>query len=257
MIAVIGSIDSSGGAGINQDIRVAAAMGFRIQTCVGSLTIQTTRGVEAIHPTPLEVFSNTLAAILALPQLQYIKIGALGSIDQIDLLVRIFTRPREYFLVLDPVIQPSQGIPFLDEESIVSLRKLASISDYVCPNLPELLALADTDDPDPASVARDFSICTGAKLLVTGGHADGAMVVDSFYDAKSVHACSHPRRDWKYSHGTGCAFSMAFTCLISQGLPELEAFRAASQWVFDYYNHLNENSHTSSERSRFIKPRTV
>lgn len=238
-IAVVGSMDSSGGAGINQDIRIATLLDTAVQTCVGALTIQSSLGVESIHPTAFSVFQTNLESILRHPDLHYLKIGALSQIEQIECLCARLKQPRERIVVLDPVIRPSRGVAFLDEEGIEALRKLAQVADYVCPNLPELLALAGKADADPVEVAQDYANLTGTKLLLTGGHAAGSSVEDRLYDGKDTRSCIHPRQNWGYSHGTGCAFSMAFTCFLARGYSTEKAFRSASQWVYEYYNRVN------------------
>lgn len=244
-IAVIGSIDSSGGAGINQDIRVASRLGFNLLTCVGTLTLQNENGVELIHSIPLSVFEKTLDSILGNVNLRFVKIGALSNVEQINLLCEKLDRPRGFLVVHDPVISPSRGKAFLDNKALPSLRRLVSISDYGCPNLTELGILTNrsiNSFENAVSIAQDFARNFQTSLLIKGGHGGKGMVEEAFVSPKETVTFQHARENWKYSHGTGCALATAFACFLAKENKSAEAFKLASDWVVSYYNSINGNN---------------
>ncbi|MDD2332040.1 MAG: bifunctional hydroxymethylpyrimidine kinase/phosphomethylpyrimidine kinase [Candidatus Cloacimonetes bacterium] len=242
-IAVVGSIDSSGCAGINQDIVVASRLGFRLQTCIGAVTIQDKeKGVEQIHPIAPDMFVRNLRKVLHDASLRHLKIGALCNAEQIDALVQELTLARGYLVVLDPVINPSRGKAFLDEEALASLRILVMSTDFTCPNLPELYALAaksPESDPEIRQLAAEYSRMAGTRLLVKGGHGEQDGVEDLFADHGKVVTLQHPRQDWAFARGTGCALAMAFTCFLALNNPAFEAYQLATEWVVNFFNEQN------------------
>lgn len=241
-IAVIGTIDSSGGAGINQDIRVAALFGYSPQVCVANISLQSSRGVEYIHPLEEDVFEANLRAVLHSNDLRYVKIGALNTVEQIRLLTKYLARTRAYKVILDPVIRASRGKAFLDEAGISELKKLIRQVDYLSPNLPELEMLCGKQAMDfrvAKELARSYAGELGLSILLKGGHIDAEDIEEAFVSPDAILSFGHPRRNWQYSHGTGCALAMAFCCYLQQGIADTEAFQKASRWVLGFYDKLN------------------
>ncbi len=241
-IAVIGAIDSSGGAGINQDIRVAALLGHQPEVCVSAVTLQDENGVKDIYPVPLSQFQDNLRHILANPELRYIKIGALCHPEQIKALITQLSQARTLKIVLDPVIKPSLGKAFLRAEDIDLMLKLICHADYVCPNRPELELLCSAnigDFNEAISAAKTLNLQTRTSVLVKGGHAASDDIPEALICKDIVYRFSFPRRAWKYDHGTGCAFATAFTCQLARGVAAREAFARASDWVRGFFDELN------------------
>ncbi len=241
-IAVIGTIDSSGGAGINQDIRVAALFGHKLHTCVANLSLQSESGVDLIHPLDAGVFEKNLILVLQNKALRYIKIGALHTEGQIRLLCKYLRRPRSWKVILDPVIKASRGQAFLDEAGLLELPYLIRQTDYLCPNLPELAMLCGKEAgsfEEAIRQAQDYAFQMDTKILLKGGHGQSRMLEEAFVSKDKIKRYSNQRRNWHYDHGTGCALAMAFCCYLSQGLKDFEAFHRASLWVLDYYDGLN------------------
>lgn len=247
-IAVIGTIDSSGGAGINQDIRVAALFGHKLHTCVANLSLQSENGVELIHPVEEGVIEKNLHLVLQNKALRYIKIGALSTEGQIKLLCKYLSRPRAWKVILDPVIKASRGQAFLDDAGLIELQSLIRQADYLCPNLPELAMLCKAETAsfeESIRRAQDYAHQMDTSILLKGGHGRSGTLEEAFVSKDKVIRYSHPRRNWNYDHGTGCALATAFCCYLSKGFNEHEAFHRASLWVMDYYDGLNGLAETS------------
>lgn len=241
-ISVIGSLDSSGGAGINQDIRVAALHGLDIRVCVANLTLQNENGVEAIHPVPLHQFQTQLEHLLGSEKPLFIKIGALSCTEQVQLLQHAFARPRRHVLILDPVILPSRGKAFLDDAGIAALRELAMLTDFICPNLPELAMLCGREVgsfPHALASAKACFADKGVTVLLKGGHGRGCRIREACVGANSTRIYTARRRHWEYGHGTGCAFALAFAIRLSRGIDPGDAMPQASAWVRRFYGDLN------------------
>lgn len=243
-IAVIGAIDSSGGAGINQDIRVAALFGHQPEVCVTAITLQDENGVSDIFPVPLSQFQENLRHILANPELRYIKIGALCHPEQIEALLMQLSQARTFQIVLDPVIKPSLGKAFLRAEDIDLMLKLICLADYVCPNLPELELLCSeniADFREAISAAKSLSKQTGAAIIVKGGHGADEFIMEALIYSDKVLRYRFPRKTWKHSHGTGCAFASAFMCFLTQGSSPHLALQLASDWVRAFFDEINKD----------------
>jgi len=221
-ILVIAPLDSSGGAGLNQDIRVCSLFGKQPHTCLTGVTIQTHEGLMAIHPVSDAVLSSQLEG---------------------DIFLKLLQRPRPFKVILDPVLKPSRGLEFIDVTNLEKYRKLLGIADFLCPNLEELAALVpfQTEDYDSAlRAARKLAVDQGITILLKGGHGKGEKIEEAFVTDEKAVLSSHSRRTWNYSHGTGCAFASAFMCYLSDDIPPEEAFQLASRWVVDFYDRLND-----------------
>lgn len=241
-LAIIGAIDSSGGAGINQDIRVASRFGFQPEICLTATTLQDEQGVSAIYPIPPSEFEQNLIHLFKNQQLRYIKIGALCSVSQILCLTRYLTQYPQLSIVLDPVIKPSLGTSFIQEKDIISLKELLSTCDYVTPNLPELEQLCGievTSFQEAVLAAQSLNRQYGVDVLLKGGHGERFGNLEAYICAERLNVSAFTRRSWNYMHGTGCAFATAFCCLIAQDWSPEVAFTSASNWVREFFDELN------------------
>jgi hydroxymethylpyrimidine/phosphomethylpyrimidine kinase len=241
-LAAIGTIDSSGGAGLNQDIRTARLMGFQLETCVAALSLQDDQGLKAIYPVDLVVFQAGLEQILENTNLQYLKIGALGNTVQMQLLLDGLSRKHHFKVILDPVVKASRGLSFVDKDGLALLQVLAAKADFVCPNLPELEVLTEARIScfeDAIAAAQAFTRQFGTTLLVKGGHGKGKMLQEALVNSDCVTRFSFPAQNWSYTHGTGCALATAFMCFLTKGNSPETAFKSASAWVRDFYQSLN------------------
>ncbi|MBW6513514.1 MAG: bifunctional hydroxymethylpyrimidine kinase/phosphomethylpyrimidine kinase [Candidatus Syntrophosphaera sp.] len=241
-ILAISALDSSGGAGLNQDIWVCCLFGKQLQTCLTGVTIQTPAGVVAIHPVCDTLLSSQIEGVLKDSEFRLVKIGALCSPTQVDVFLKLLQRPRPFKVILDPVLKPSRGLEFMADIDLGRYMNLLEITDFICPNLIELEALTSTrldNFKSALKAARKLAMDVGINVLLKGGHGKGEPIKEAFVTADKVVLSTHPRRPWKYSHGTGCAFASAFMCYLSENVPPEEAFRLASQWVVDFYDRLN------------------
>ncbi|MDD4148135.1 MAG: bifunctional hydroxymethylpyrimidine kinase/phosphomethylpyrimidine kinase [Candidatus Cloacimonetes bacterium] len=253
-MATIGAIDSSGGAGINQDIRIAALFGFRLQCCVGAITIQDSLGLKAIHNVPREAFLGALKQLTQSPDIRFVKIGALASVEKMELCADFLDKSSGDRVILDPVIAPSSGQAFIDEENLFCLHKLADKAHFICPNIPELEILSAhriSNIQDALLAAQDLCHKSGASVLLTGGHRLAEAVIspesestvqeltEAYVSPRDCHLHTFTAHNWHYSHGTGCALATAFMCYLAQDITPPLAFPRASAFVRRFYDRIN------------------
>jgi|GEM_PF-7105310 len=172
-ILSLAALDTSGGAGLNQDTRVAYLHGCHLLTCCTALTLQTSHGVEAIYPTSAQQLQTMLLRMLSQYDVSAVKIGALVNAEQIDLVHNTFSHARSYPVVLDPVLAPTEGAVFIAPNLREMYRRMLHSIDYVIPNLPELSILSDLHVEGRDSIlnaAKTITETYSTNVFVSGGH---------------------------------------------------------------------------------------
>lgn len=236
------ALDSSGGAGLNRDIQVAAHFGYQAQVCVTGITLQSPGGVEKIFPTRLDIFREQTRFLGRAAFCGYIKIGALCDINQVDVLT-VFLRRAEYaVVVLDPVLKPTQGLGFIGEADLERYKKLLTYVDFVTPNWDELTALSGikVNSFDRAfEAAQSILEKYRCNVLVKSGHSPENTTLEALVSDQGIRTFPKTLENWKYIHGTGCAFSTSFTCLLADGHDPVAAFQKATGFVSKSYGRIN------------------
>lgn len=231
-LTIAGS-DSSGGAGIQADLKTFHAHGVWGATAITALTAQNERGVRAVWAPEPEFVLQQIDAVLDEAPLGGAKTGMLGNGAILEAVCRSLDRRPIPNLVVDPVLVATSGA-LLFEKADVDLyrRELIPRAALVTPNLPEIRAL--TEEPVETLEAMEAAAQTlsgwGARtVLVKGGHADenSATVTDVFFDGESCHRLEGPRYRNRSTHGTGCTLSAAVAANLALGRPMLEAVEAA------------------------------
>ena len=226
VLAIAGS-DSSGGAGIQADIKTATALGAYAMTAITAVTAQDTTGVHAVHLMPPDLVVAQIRACLDDIGADAIKIGMLGSAEIADAVAETL---RSYApgipIVLDPVLASTSGTPLVDEAGVKILRgHLIPLSTLVTPNIPEAELLTNAECSDDAGITRagEAFLAMGAKaVLIKGGHGRGEQLVDTLITREGRDAFAFPRIDTPHTHGTGCTYATAIAVGLAEGR-ELEA----------------------------------
>jgi hydroxymethylpyrimidine/phosphomethylpyrimidine kinase len=246
----IAGFDPSSGAGITADLAVFAACGVNGTSAITALTVQSTAGVEAIHPVDPEVLGKTLTCLQQDLPPSGVKIGMLGSaaavsavVDYLETLRRNGSKP---IIVLDTVLRSSSGRELLDPAGLEILeRRLLPLVDWVTPNTAELSLLSGTNVDLREDVARGArtlqTLVPGNRLgvLATGGHLNPP---DDFLLPPGEAGVWFPGRrvQTRATHGTGCALSSAFLCGLVRGLTAPEAAQQAKEYVVGAMEHAVE-----------------
>ncbi|MEH2526430.1 MULTISPECIES: bifunctional hydroxymethylpyrimidine kinase/phosphomethylpyrimidine kinase [unclassified Bradyrhizobium] len=234
-LTIAGS-DSSGGAGIQADLKTFAALGVYGASVITALTAQNTSGVSGIHQVPAEFVTAQIDAVFSDLDVGAVKIGMVAQPSVIDAIVAGLNRWSPKHVVLDPVMVATSGDRLLAAEAVDALRtKLVPLASVITPNLPEAAALLDEGvAADEAAVEQQGRrlLALGCKaVLIKGGHGEGAESIDYLIDSTGVTALAAPRIATKNTHGTGCSLSSAIAAGLAKGEGMETAVRNAKAWI--------------------------
>lgn len=220
-ILSIAGTDPSGGAGIQADLKTFSALGAYGMTVVTALVAQTTTGVHTVHAVPSEFVTDQLDTLLTDVPADAVKIGMLGDAGVIRAVASALDRYAPPHVVLDPVMVAKSGDRLLAADAVTALRdQMLPRTGLITPNLPEAADLLDepearTED-EMRDQARRLRGLGAPRVLLKGGHLDGADCVDLLVTAEGVHRLHAPRVDTRNTHGTGCTLSSAIAALRPQ-----------------------------------------
>ena len=232
-VLAIGGSDSSGGAGVQADIKTITMLGGYAATAITAVTVQDTRGIHAVHPIPAEVVIAQAGAVLGDIGADAIKTGMLGSKAVVEALAELLGG-LDLPIVIDPVMAATTGAALLEPDAIEALRaRLIPLAALFTPNAPEAgrltgLTIACTDD---LRRAGDILLGMGARaVLMKGGHVPGDVITDVLMTPGGEATFSGPRLATRHTHGTGCTLAAACAVGLAQGLkPEASVARA---WAY-------------------------
>lgn len=234
-LTIAGS-DSSGGAGIQADLKTFSALGVYGASVITALTAQNTREVRAIHDVPAEFITAQIDAVFDDIRIHAVKIGMLSRLEAIDAVALGLERHSASPIVLDPVMVAKGGDLLLQPEAVTRLReRLLPLATVLTPNLSEAGVLLD--EPPPADENAMAAACKrlaqlGARfVLLKGGHLDAAQSVDILYDGTRIIHLRAPRISTRNSHGTGCTLASAIAAYLARGLDVPEAVSQAKEYV--------------------------
>ena len=217
-VLIIAGSDSSGGAGIQADIKTVTALGSYAMTAVTAVTAQNTQGVKSIASISTKNLQKQIIMVLDDIGANAVKIGMLHNTSIIKCVYKTLKKYKIKNIVLDPVMIAKGGSRLVNSNSIKYLKKLLlPLSDIVTPNIPEAEALTGysiTNKEDMIKAAKKI-ISMGAKnVLLKGGHLKNKMIYDILVSKKKVKIFPKRKIKTKHTHGTGCTLSSAIaTCL--------------------------------------------
>lgn len=234
-LTIAGS-DSSGGAGIQADLKTFAALGVYGASVITALTAQNTRGVTGIHAVPADFVIAQIDAVFSDLAVGAVKIGMVAQPDSIDAIAAGLMRWAPRHVVLDPVMVATSGDRLLAAEAVEALRtRLIPMASVITPNLPEAAALLDTpiatSEAEIEGQGRRLLAFGCRAVLIKGGHGQGAESIDYLVSDEGVIALSAPRVATKNTHGTGCSLSSAVAAGLAKGEGLEQAVRNAKSWV--------------------------
>ncbi|OYZ02478.1 MAG: bifunctional hydroxymethylpyrimidine kinase/phosphomethylpyrimidine kinase [Polaromonas sp. 28-63-22] len=235
VLSIAGS-DSSGGAGVQADLKTVAALGCYGMTAITALTAQNTVGVRAIHGVPPQMLRDQIDAVVEDLGVHAVKIGMLHSSDIVRTVAEAIDRHALKSVVLDPVMVATSGAVLINDPAIaVLVSELFHRVTVVTPNLDEasLLVGRPLANEDAMEVAARELIGRGAQaVLLKGGHLPGNRVSDLLVTRDgATHWMRAPRIMTTNTHGTGCTLSTALAVHLALGCPLLEAVMAAREFV--------------------------
>jgi hydroxymethylpyrimidine/phosphomethylpyrimidine kinase len=233
-LTIAGS-DSSGGAGIQADLKTFAALGVYGTSAITAVTAQNTMGVTACAPLSADLVTAQIEAIAGDIAIHATKTGMLANAAIVEAVVAAIEEVELPLVVVDPVMVSKSGQRLLDDDGVQALRtELVRVARVVTPNLPEAEALSGrrvqtiADARDAARRIRDMG---ASAVIITGGHAPGADVVDLLLDGDAFYEFRTARVETKHTHGTGCTFASAVAAHLALGRTLPEAAERAQQYV--------------------------
>jgi hydroxymethylpyrimidine/phosphomethylpyrimidine kinase len=243
-VTIAGS-DSSGGAGIQADLKTFSALGVYGASVITALTAQNTQGVTGIHDVPPDFITAQIDAVFSDLAVNAVKIGMLSAPAAIAAVAAGLDRWKQTLVVLDPVMVASSGDRLLAPAAIDILkRELIPRALVITPNLPEAAALLDAPIAETEGEMRaqaEKLLALGAKaVLIKGGHASGAEAIDLLVSRDAVARLSAERVATKNTHGTGCTLSSAIAAGLAKGQRLGEAVSDAKQYVTEAIGCANE-----------------
>ena len=234
-LTIAGS-DSSGGAGVQADLKTFAALGVYGASVITALTAQNTTGVSGIHQVPADFVTAQIDAVFSDLDVGAVKIGMVADRATIEAIVAGLARWSPKHIVLDPVMVATSGDHLLAADAVATLRtELIPRASLITPNLPEAAVLLEeavaTSEAAIASQGARLLAMGCRAVLIKGGHGQGSESIDYLFGAGGTVAFTAPRLATKNTHGTGCSLSAAIAAGLAKGCDLETAVRDAKAWI--------------------------
>lgn len=243
-LTIAGS-DSSGGAGIQADLKTFSALGTYGMSVITALTAQNTQGVHAVHAVPAEFITAQCHAVFSDVRVDGVKIGMLADTDIILAVASALRQWRPPCVVLDPVMVAKGGHRLLVDSAVTALRQqLLPLANLVTPNLPEAAVLLDCEEAKTESemVAQGQALLQldCQAVLMKGGHLPSKNSPDWLITPHSCTPFSSTRIATQNTHGTGCTLSSAIAALYPQHQDWAKTIQQAKIWLSGALLHADE-----------------
>ena len=234
-LTIAGS-DSSGGAGIQADLKTFAALGVYGASVITAVTAQNTRGVRAVHAVPPEIVLEQTRALAEDLEIGAIKIGMLANRGVIEAAAEGLGDFKGVPVILDPVMAAASGDLLLEPEAVEALlARLFPVASLITPNLAEAAALlsASPAKNEVEMIEQGVRLKTlGARaVLVKGGHSGGETAIDVLVAEGEPARFEAKRCQSANTHGTGCTLSAAIAAELAKGASLLAAVERAKSYV--------------------------
>ncbi len=220
-ILIIAGSDSSGGAGIQADIKTVTALGSYAMTAVTAITSQNTTGVKSVVAMPPKEIEKQILFTYKDIKPDAIKIGMLHSSEVINTIVKILNKIKNNKIILDPVMVAKGGYKLINNKAIKVLKeKMIKKALLITPNIPEAEVLTGIKikNLDDMINASHILLNLGVKnILIKGGHGKTRVMNDVFFNKKELKIFKNKRIKTKNTHGTGCTLSSAITTFFACG----------------------------------------
>ena len=238
VLSIAGS-DSSGGAGIQADIKTIAAHGLFAETAITALTAQNTTGVRDVLEATPEFVGEQIDAVFEDIPPAAVKIGMVSSAAIIETIAQRLERWHAVDIVVDPVMVATSGARLINGDATAALtRDLLPLARVITPNMPEASALtgrAISDAAGQEAAARELSARFGCAVLVKGGHgvadANDVLAEPAGTAGPRITWFRHERIETGNTHGTGCTLSSAIACGLARGLELAPAVEQAKAYL--------------------------
>ena len=234
-VLTIAGSDSSGGAGIQADIKTVTALGSYAMTALTAVTAQNTTGVKSILPIKPREISNQIDFSAADIKPDAIKIGMLHSKGVIEAVIKSLKRINEKKIVLDPVMVAKGGTKLINNSAVLLIRrKLIKKILLITPNIPEAEILSKTkinSTEDMIKVGKILLYLGAKNVLIKGGHLKSNQMIDILINKKTIKVFRNKKYSTKNTHGTGCTLSTAIATYLSCGKDLIKSCELGIKYV--------------------------
>ena len=234
-VLIIAGSDSSGGAGIQADIKTVSALGCYAMTAITAVTVQNTTGVKSIIPIKPKEISNQIEFTARDIKPNAIKIGMLHSAKVISAVMKSLKKIDVKKIVLDPVMVAKGGTKLINNEAIDEIKKkLMKKILLITPNIPEAELLTNTkiNSLNDMIKAGQLLINFGANnVLIKGGHLKSNEINDILLNKKIIKIFKNKKYKSKNTHGTGCTLSSAIATNLSCGKDLIKSCEQGIKYV--------------------------
>lgn len=260
-LTIAGS-DSSGGAGIQADIKTFSAHGLFGMSVITAVTAQNTQGVLAVQDISDEIIGKQMDAIFQDIEVDAVKIGMVSQISSIEIISQKLREYEPKNIVLDPVMISKSGYFLLQPDAKKALiENLIPLCRLITPNLPEAEAiLQEVKGKDikinsvieMVEAAREIYKLGSRNVLIKGGHLEKD-AVDVLFDGKDITYFESKRIATKNTHGTGCTLSSSIAANIGLGKSIKESVRLAKEYITIAIEHSLEIGHGVGPTNHFYE----
>lgn len=234
VLTVAGS-DSSGGAGIQADIKTISALGGYAASVITAVTAQNTLGVTAIQAIPPKIIEQQIVAVMDDLHVDAVKIGMLYDVATVASVVTALKRYQPRHVVCDPVMVATSGSRLMENDVATFMKEqLFPLCTLITPNLYEaeaLLGCKIEGVEQMREAARKLADDCHTAVLVKGGHLSGKSMCDILYDGREFYEFAAEYIESRNLHGTGCTLSSAIATCLARGLSLSDAVAVAKRYV--------------------------
>jgi hydroxymethylpyrimidine/phosphomethylpyrimidine kinase len=257
-LTIAGS-DSGGGAGIQADLKTFAALGVYGTSAITAVTAQNTQQVTGITALAADFVTLQIETVAADIEIHATKTGMLANAAIVEAVAAAINELELPNLVVDPVMIAKSGDALLDPDAVRAIcRQLLPLARVVTPNIPEAEALTGrrlSSLADLRDAAQQIHDLGPSAVVIKGGHATGAEIVDLLFFEKRVIELRTPRIETRNTHGTGCTFASAIAAGLARGLSVPEAVAGAQSYVAGAIRHALAIGHGHGPLDHFWQTR--
>ncbi len=236
-VLIIAGSDSSGGAGIQADIKTITSLGSYAMSAITAITSQNTTGILSISKVPINEIKRQIEFTSKDIKPDAIKIGMLHSVKVIKIVINSLNKIKVKKIILDPVMVAKGGTKLIDENSINIIRSnLIKKVSLITPNIPEaeILSQIKIETVKDMIIAGKKLLRIGAKnVLIKGGHLKSKNIYDVYLNNKETKIFKSKKIITKNTHGTGCTLSSAIATYFSCG----KTLKNSCRMAINYVNH--------------------
>ena len=234
-ILIIAGSDSSGGAGIQADIKTITSLGSYAMTAITAITAQNTTGVKSVLPIHHKEIEKQILFSSKDIAPDAVKIGMLHSSKVILSVVKAIKKIKTKKIILDPVMVAKGGAKLINQRAIETLKdKLLKKTFLITPNIPEaeeLTKISIKNIDDMICSAKKLLEMGAKNILLKGGHKNSKYINDVFLNKKDLKIFKNKKIYTKNTHGTGCTLSSAITTFLTCGKPIIKSCELGIKYV--------------------------